>query len=69
MCVPGRGDQKYYYTIKYNFSSKVLSLSGWHARKRKQRNVLYNDALDTFYLQLYGVGYQAVKTTIFIDSN
>ena len=25
--------------------------------ERKEGNVLFNDALNTFYLQLYGVGY------------
>ena len=25
--------------------------------KSKERNVLFNDALNTFYLQLYGVGH------------
>ena len=41
-----------------------LSLSEWSftichiiIRKGKERNVLFNDALNTFYLRLYGVGY------------
>ena len=26
-------------------------------RKEKERNVLFNDALNTFYLRLYGIGH------------
>ena len=33
-----------------------------HLREReRERNVLFNDALNTFYLRLYGVGHMVVK--------
>ena len=34
----------------------TVNLAHWGGR-RKEGNVLFNDALDTFYLQLYGVGH------------
>ena len=34
---------------------KYLIMSYWKER-RKEGSVLFNDSLDTFYLQLYGVG-------------
>ena len=41
----------YYYLIIHKFKMQILLiLTG-----RKEGNVLFNDALNTFYLQLYGV--------------
>ena len=41
----------------------MVIVAGWHIVAnwyhrfgRKERNVLFNNTLDTFYLQLYGVG-------------
>ena len=28
-----------------------------HSHKERERNVLFNDALNTFYLRLYGIGH------------
>ena len=38
---------------------KLNSLKGYEAETilRKERNVLFNDTLNTFYLRLYGVGH------------
>ena len=45
----------------YIFSSNTWPLNGSvlcdSMERRKEGNVLFNDALNTFYLQLYGIGY------------
>ena len=38
-------------------SSIYLLLTGVIRKKKEEGNVLFNDALNTFYLRLYGVGY------------
>ena len=35
----------------------TVNLAHWGGGRRKEGNVLFNDALDTFYLRLYGVGH------------
>ena len=35
---------------------------------RKEGNVLFNDALNTFYLRLYGVGYEWMNEWMFNDT-
>ena len=38
----------------------IYSLNTWsHHWIKKEKNVLFNDALNTFYLQLYGVRHRA----------
>ena len=37
-----------------NFNTTVLNETG-NLMREKERNVLFNDALNTFYLRLYGV--------------
>ena len=39
------------------FVVSLQSIFVIHASGRKEGNVLFNDALNTFYLRLYGVGY------------
>ena len=51
---------------KYHSNNKEVCFD-WHVG-RKEGNVLFNDALNTFYLRLYGVGnwYLDLKTTLFM---
>ena len=34
---------------------KTVEISPWNNQRERERNVLFNDALNTFYLRLYGV--------------
>ena len=36
--------------------------------QRKEGNVLFNDALNTFYLRLYGVGMEGKEKVLFNDA-
>ena len=38
-------------------SAEITPLSHGNATERKEGNILFNDALNTFYLRLYGVGH------------
>ena len=45
---------------KQKIGGQIVLINGWHKKKvivvrRKEGNVLFNDALNTFYLRLYGV--------------
>ena len=40
---------------QFYFNTQVMMLLRTHQPGRKERNVLFNDALNTFYLRLYGV--------------
>ena len=44
---------KTFFAMEYTFF-KTRTVGLIHERK-KERNVLFNDALNTFYLRLYGV--------------
>ena len=35
----------------------IIIIKHYHGKGRKKVNVLFNDTLNTFYLQLYGVGH------------
>ena len=44
------------FSIFYDVCSDLISLLGYAVLKtERERNVLFNDALNTFYLRLYGV--------------
>ena len=50
-------DKTSHHTLSYIISKKNSFLSGSTGvcKKQRERNVLFNDALNTFYLRLYGV--------------
>ena len=47
--------KKFRYIATTEFNTKV---------RRKEENVLFNDALNTFYLRLYGVGHMVKDTKV-----
>ena len=49
--------------INNNYLTSVTQFIG-KEEGRKEGNVLFNDALDTFYLRLYGIGHMVKGTQI-----
>ena len=48
-----QGREEMSYVTTQNFKSKVKHI--FNGNTERERNVLFNDALNTFYLRLYGV--------------
>ena len=46
-----------YLHVSFVFLSCFFPVPHSHPHGRKEGNVLFNDALNTFYLRLYGVGH------------
>ena len=45
------------HTHTHSMWTNVYNRSCIHCKRERERNVLFNDALNTFYLRLYGVRY------------
>ena len=56
-------DSYFINMLKFQFCARLNYFCTIYRRKKEGRNVLFNDALNTFYLRLYGVRHMVKDNT------